>query len=240
MEIFGIADLHLGHAVDKPMDIFGDHWRDHARRMAEAWDAAVGPADLVLCPGDLSWAMRLDDAAADLAWIGQRPGVKVLGRGNHDYWWSSLAKVRAALPAGCQVVQNDATVVGEVVVAGTRLWAQPGSSEFGPGDDKILRRELLRLELSLGRATQLAEGRRPIIAALHYPPFAVDGSATEVTALLERHGVALCVYGHLHGSRSHRTAVEGQVGPVCYRLIAADYLGFAPRRLTGDLPGGAP
>ncbi len=238
MEIFAIADLHLSHGVDKPMDVFGEHWRDHARRMAEAWDASVGPQDLVLCPGDLSWAMRLDDAAADLAWIGARPGIKVLGRGNHDYWWSAISKVRAALPEGCLALQNDAQRIGDIVVAGSRLWALPGSSEYGPDDEKILKREILRLELSLQAAEKLAEGRLPILAALHYPPMAPGGEANEVTALLQRFGVGLCIYGHLHGAASHHGAVEGERDGVIYRLVASDYLGFAPRRLTADLERG--
>ena len=235
MALYGISDLHLSETSDKPMDVFGEHWRDHAARMAAAWDASVGPDDVVLCPGDLSWAMRLDEAAADLSWIGARPGRKILVRGNHDYWWSSLSKVRAAIPVGATALQNDAVELDGLVFAGSRLWALPGTPEFGADDEKILRRETGRLELSLQAARRLAGDTRPIVAAVHYPPFAPDGGPTAFSELLASHGVTLCVYGHLHGAGAHRAAVEGEVDGVRYALIAADYLDFAPRALDALL-----
>jgi predicted phosphohydrolase len=228
MVIYGISDLHLSFSTDKPMDVFGDHWVDHAGRMAEAWDALVGDDDVVLCPGDLSWAMKLDQASADLSWIGDRPGrLKVLGRGNHDYWWSAIGKVRKALPEGCVALQNDAVDLGDVVVAGSRCWAAPGGLDFSEADEKIYQRELGRLRLSLEAGRKLA-GDRPLLAAIHYPPFGADGRETGFSKLLEEFAVDLCVYGHLHGRHAHRTAVEGEVRGVRYRLIACDYLGFRP------------
>lgn len=231
MVVYGISDLHLSFTSDKPMDVFGDQWKDHAAKMAEAWDRVVGDDDVVLCPGDLSWAMRLEDAKADLAWIGARKGkLKVLGRGNHDYWWSAIGKVRKALPEGCVALQNDAIDLGDVVVAGSRCWAAPGGLDFSEADQKIYERELLRLRLSLEAGRKLA-GARPLIASIHYPPFGADGRATGFSELIEEHGVALCVYGHLHGRHAHRTAVVGEVRGVHYRLIACDYLGFEPTKL---------
>lgn len=235
MELFGLADLHLSLSGAKPMHIFGDNWQDHASRMAAAWDATVGVDDVVLCPGDLSWGMRLAEAQIDLNWIAARPGNKVLGRGNHDYWWGSITKVRAALAPGCLALQNDALRIGDVVFAGSRLWALPGSAEFGLDDDKIFKRELGRLELSLAMAAGLAHGQLPIVAAVHFPPATADGTATGYTELFERFGVRLCVYGHLHGAASHRTAIEGEHRGVRYALVASDYVGFAPRRLTSLL-----
>jgi len=235
MELFAIADLHLSLSGAKPMHVFGDNWQDHAVRMARAWDAAVADDDVVLCPGDLSWGMRLSEAQVDLDWIAARPGHKVLGRGNHDYWWASISKVRAALASGCVALQNDAVRIGDVVIAGSRLWALPGSGEFGPDDEKIFRRELGRLEQSLATAAGLAQGTLPIVAAVHYPPATADAAATGYTDLLERFGVRLCVYGHLHGAASHRTAIEGEHRGVRYALVASDFVGFAPRRLTGLL-----
>lgn len=235
MELFAVSDLHLSLASDKPMDIFGEHWRGHDQRLAEAWDQSVGPHDLVLCPGDLSWAMRLADASQDLRWIGDRPGIKVLGRGNHDYWWSAISKVRAALPESCLALQNDAQQIGQVVVAGSRLWPLPGSSEFGQDDEKIYKRELLRLEMSLQAAQKLAGDKLPIIASVHYPPFTSDGASTPYTDLLQKYSVSLCVYGHLHGEAGHATAVEGLVNGVEYALVACDYLDFAPKKLSGLL-----
>jgi predicted phosphohydrolase len=227
MRIWGISDLHLSFSTNKPMDVFGDHWRGHAERMQQAWDEMVAPEDIVLCPGDLSWAMRLEEAKIDLAWIAARPGLKILGRGNHDYWWSSIGKVRAALMPGCIALQNDAVDLGELVVAGSRCWAAPGALDFTPEDQKIYERELLRLRLSLESAKKIADGR-PIIAAIHYPPFAANKTPTGFSELLEEFGVVACVYGHLHGARAHRTAVKETVRGIRYYLIACDYLEFKP------------
>ncbi|MDA0713133.1 MAG: metallophosphoesterase [bacterium] len=227
MRIWGISDLHLSFSSNKPMDVFGKNWEGHAQKMSAAWDALVAPEDIVLCPGDLSWAMRLDEAKLDLEWIGQRPGLKILGRGNHDYWWSSISKVRAALPKGCIALQHDCVDLGDVVVAGSRCWAAPGALDYTEADHKIYERELLRLKMSLESAVKIA-GDRPIIAAIHYPPFAANQTETGFSKLLEEYGVKVCVYGHLHGERSHRTAVQGEVRGIHYFLIACDNIDFKP------------
>lgn len=246
MAIFGISDLHLSFSTDKPMHVFGEHWRGHDEKMAATWDRMVGKDDVVLCPGDLSWAMTLPEAEKDLAWIAARPGrTKVLTRGNHDYWWSAIGKVRKALPPSLVALQNDAIDLGEVVVSGSRLWACPGALDFGPDDEKIYLREIGRLRSSLDAGARLANGR-PLIAAIHYPPFSADRRDTEFSKLLEEFRVALCVYGHLHGKRAHRTAFEGERGGVVYRLIACDRLDFAPVQvwplssIAGDIPLGSP
>jgi uncharacterized protein len=231
--IYGISDLHLSFASDKPMDVFGPHWAGHAEKMAAAWDEMVGDDDVVLCPGDLSWAMKLEEAAQDLAWIAARKGrLKILCRGNHDYWWSAIGKVRKALPATLVALQNDAVDLGDVVVAGSRCWTSPGGLDFSPEDEKIYLREVQRLKLSLDEAKRLAAGR-PLIAAIHYPPFAADKarSPTGFSTQIEEAGVKLCVYGHLHGRHAHRTAFVGARGGVEYRLIACDYLDFRPVKL---------
>lgn len=231
MVIWGISDLHLSFSSNKPMDIFGSHWQNHAAQMQEAWDAQVKPEDIVLCPGDLSWAMRLEEAAADLAWIGARPGLKILGRGNHDYWWNGITKVRAALPKGCIALQNDAVDLGNIVVAGSRCWSAPGAVDYTPQDQKIYERELARLKMSLEHAKKLAGGKKAIIAAIHYPPFTAKGKHTEIAHMLEEYGVKMCVYGHLHGVRDHKTAVQGEVNGIVYHLIACDHLGFKPKKV---------
>ena len=223
MRVLAIGDLHLSFGADKPMDIFGEAWRDHAPRLAAAWRAAVGGDDLVLIPGDISWALHLEEAAPDLAFIGGLPGRKLLLRGNHDYWWSSLTKVRSALPPSVRALQNDALAVGGVVVGGTRGWSLPGADGAqSETDARIYRRELVRLELSLSR---MGDGRR--IVMLHYPPLDPQRMDTEVTALLERYGVEIAVYAHLHG-RAHRGAFVGMHNGVRYALASADYLDFAP------------
>lgn len=230
MRIWGISDLHLSFSTNKPMDIFGDNWQNHSTQMATNWDAMVSEDDIVLCPGDLSWAMRLEEARLDLEWIGARPGTKILGRGNHDYWWSSISKVRAALPPKCFALQNDAMDIGEWVVCGSRCWAAPGALDYTPADQKIYERELGRLEISLKAGQAIAQGK-PLLAAIHYPPFTAKQTPTGFSELLEKYEVKLCVYGHLHSERSHRTASQGLINGIEYFLIACDYLNFTPQLL---------
>lgn len=228
--LFGISDLHLSHRSDKPMDRFGDHWAGHAQRMAQSWDALVQPDDVVLCPGDISWALKLEEADQDLAWLGKRPGTKVLCRGNHDYWWSGIGKVRQALPPNTFALQNDAIDLGDYVICGSRLWAAPGALDFQASDQKIYEREVLRLKMSLQAGTRLAAGRM-LVAAVHYPPFAANGRHTDFSRLICDSDAKLCVYGHLHGARSHATAVEGLRDGVVFHLIACDRLDFVPKAL---------
>jgi uncharacterized protein len=225
--IFALADLHLSTSGAKPMEIFGAAWACHADRMAEAWDREVGADDVVLLPGDLSWARTLDEAAGDLAWIGARPGRKVLLRGNHDSWWSSLAKVSKALPAGCVALQNDAVDAGLAVVIGARGWTAPDDPTASPSDAPIFERELARLRLSLADAKRRFPDGRPRIAMLHYPPWIAGRPPTAVVPILRSAGVGLCVYGHLHGI-DHALGVTGEVDGMTFRLVAADAVGFAP------------
>lgn len=231
MALFGISDLHLSFGTSKPMDVFGVEWKDHAQRMATAWDRVVGPQDVVLCPGDLSWASTMEEAQPDLAWIGARPGIKVLGRGNHDHWWNTLTKVRAGIPKGCVAIQHDAVEVGNHVVCGTRLWSLPGSAEFTPQDQKIFDREVGRLTMALDAGKRLAHGR-PWVVSVHYPPFGPQGAHTPFSRLICDSGATLCVYGHLHGAASHQGALEGVVDGVAFHLIACDRLGFVPKALA--------
>jgi len=228
MRIWAISDLHLSFFSNKPMDVFGVHWYDHATKIKSNWDALVSEKDVVLCPGDLSWAMRLEEALIDLQWIGERPGIKVFTKGNHDYWWNSLSKLKKSLPANCFALQNDALDLQELIVAGTRLWDTPDHFNFTSEDRKIYEREIIRLELALKKAKQIAQNR-PIIAAVHYPPHSSKQKATPFTALLEKYEVKICVYGHLHDSSSHKMAIQGEKNKVIYYLVACDYLNFKPK-----------
>lgn len=227
MALFAIADLHLANSVNKPMDIFGDSWTNHAERIERNWREVVSPADTVLIPGDISWAMTLDQAKADTEWIGRLPGQKVMIRGNHDYWWSGISKVRSLLCSNTYAVQNDSLEMGGYSIAGTRGWLLPNHPNFGAEDGKIYQRELGRLRLSLETASKR---NLPIICMLHYPPLSPDHTHSEFTELLEEFGVTQCLYGHLHGA-SHRFAVNGTINQVLYRLVSADYIQFCPVRL---------
>ncbi len=222
MRFLGLSDLHLGHAVDKPMDVFGEHWKDHPARIEAAWREEVREDDVVLCPGDLSWGMTLDQARPDVEFLARLPGRKVLVKGNHDYWWQSVSRIRAAWPE-MAFLQNDAVDFGGVGVCGTRGWALPGMPEYGAEDEKYVKRELERLRRSAERLP-IADVR---VAILHHPPCLAELPETLWTKLLEELRIDWCVYGHLH--LPHATPpVEGRRGRVEYRCVSADHVGFRP------------
>ena len=212
----------------KPMDVFGPHWENHFERIAADWRARVQPEDIVLIPGDISWAMQLEHALDDLRRIAALPGRKLILRGNHDYWWSSLTQLRACLPEGMHAVQNDAFDAGNVVFCGTRGWTiPPASGAASAQDEKLYRREAMRLEMSLQAARRLA-GERPVFAMMHYPPLLPEHAreGTAFTRLLTQYGAVRCVYGHLHGPSVQR-GYGGVHQGVRYDLVSCDALGFA-------------
>jgi len=224
MRLFAIADPHLSRADPKPMSIFGPGWEGHPEAFFEGWRSVVGEDDLVLVPGDLSWAMRLEDALVDLGDIAGLPGRKVILRGNHDYWWPSISKLRRALPEGMYALQNDALAIDGVVVAGTRGWICPGGREFTEQDDRIYRRESERLALSLKAAERL-EGTFHVVM-LHFPPTNARLEPSVFTALIERAAPDALVFGHVHGDNE---GVLKQLGGIEVHFVAADAVGFVPR-----------
>ncbi len=227
MKLFAIGDLHMPGGDDKPMDVFGDHWADHVTRIFDEWRERVGEEDVVLIPGDLSWAMQLSDAAPDLKAIGDLPGRKVLCKGNHDYWWSSLTKVKQALPEGVMALQHTVADLGAAVVTGTRGWTFPQEGEsLSEEDQRIFQREMIRLEIGLKAAVKAAAGR-PVIVMLHYPPLYDQLRDTPFTRLLAQYPVHTVVYGHLHGQAIH-AGFTGEHEGIRYMLASSDSLGFAP------------
>ena len=234
MNVWAIADLHLSIGVpSKNMDVFGPVWANYMEHMAENWRAVVQPEDLVLLPGDISWAMKFDEVVKDFEWIEALPGTKVMIRGNHDYWWSSPSKVRAHLPPSLHIIQNDVFDFYGVSVAGTRFWDTPEFNfvhcfenpyEPHPVNEKIYQRELSRLEMSLQKLDSKAKCR---IAITHYPPIGTDLKPSAVSTLLEKYKVDFCLFGHLHGLKID--PVFGKKDGVEYILTAADYLDFKPR-----------
>jgi len=225
--LFALADLHLSLSGAKPMDMFGEIWAGHDRRMARAWDATVAAEDTVLLAGDLTWARTLADAAPDLEWIGCRPGRKLLLRGNHDSWWASPAKVRRALPPNCDLLQNCAFQIEQRVIVGARGWLAPDDPIAEPGDEKIFHRELERLRLSVAHADREFDPGLPRIAMLHYPPWIEGREPTELVRVIQDAGVRSCVFGHLHG-KDHRLAITGRRAGIDYLLVAADAVAFRP------------
>lgn len=225
MKVFAIGDLHLSGSCDKPMDVFGQTWADHPQRIISAWRESVAENDIVLIPGDISWAMRLDDAICDLEFIGALPGTKLLLRGNHDYWWNALGKVRAALPQGCYALQNDCFSFGNISVCGSRGWVCPGSSAYSESKDKtIYERELIRLRMSLSK---LPESTVRILM-LHFPPFNERRQPSGFTELAEEFGINKLIYAHLHG-KACLSAFEGERNGIEYYLCSADHLKFVPK-----------
>lgn len=226
MRLFAISDLHLGFGVDKPMDVFGPQWVGHADRIRDSWDARIGDDDWVLVGGDTSWGLNLKEAQPDLDWLGERPGRKILIKGNHCTWWGSLTKVRAALHGSVIPLQNDAVKMDDgTVVVGARLWDPPGAPWADENAEKIFRREVERLKLSIAAGRKL-DGVRTI-ALVHYPPRYSDGRVTDAVPLLEEAGVEVCIYGHLHG-KDHRYGFQGQAGGIRYILTSCDAIDFAP------------
>ena len=196
MKVFAISDLHLSFSSDKPMDIFGAWWDNYWQKICDDWKANVADGDVVLIAGDVSWAMTLENALTDILEIAKLPGKKVLLKGNHDYWWSSLSKIRTSLPEDFFVIQNDALKLDGAIVCGSRLWNMASQSE---DDRKILAREKNRLILSLQKAADLRQNDEKILAMCHFPPFDVSLCDNEFTELFERFSVDSVIYGHLHG-----------------------------------------
>lgn len=226
MAVWAISDLHLP-ARQKPMDIFGTHWQNHFERIREDWLAHVDQQDIVLLPGDLSWAMHLEEAQEDLARIGELPGRKLLLRGNHDYWWSSIGRVRRALPEGCFALQNDSMLMDGMLFAGSRGWQIPAEPDGDSDDARIYRRERQRLEMSLNSA-RAKDADAPLVVMMHYPPRGenMDGFSD----ILKRFGVEHVVYGHLHGA-GLAGAIRGEVDGIFYHQVSCDGLDFKIERI---------
>lgn len=248
MTIWCLADLHLSFGVPgKKMDVFGEKWASHDEKIREHWMKVVQPDDLVLIPGDISWAIHVEQAQPDLEWIHALPGTKVLLRGNHDYWWHSISKVEKILPPSLHLVQNNVFLWKNVAIGGARLWDTPEYSfgsfieyhdnpkaktlsevESPVEAEKIFLRELARLELSLKAYPKDKSIRR--IAMTHYPPIGADLSPSRASAILEKYGVDTCVFGHLHNVKANSLPFGTKNG-VHYMLTACDYLQFVPRQV---------
>lgn len=236
MKIYAIADLHLsfGENIDKPMDIFGMGWEQHAERLEHAWREMVTEKDLVLLPGDTSWGLKIDEAMADFDWLHSLPGTKIVSKGNHDLWWGRI-KYLNSLYEDIVFLQNDCyePECGGIVITASRGWPYPGSDEYTEHDEKIYSREIQRLKLGLDAAKAKAPDSR-ILVALHYPPSDPGGRVTGFTEVLEEYGVWKCIYGHLHGQVAFGRGIKGEVRGVKYQLVSLDYLGARPKLVYDD------
>lgn len=245
MRIWAIGDLHLSFGVaNKSMEIFGPAWEKHAEKIASEWKSLIHPDDLVLIPGDLSWALKIEEVVPDLQWVHDLPGTKVLIKGNHDYWWGSLNKLAPILPPSIHLIQNNAFHWKEAAIGGARLWDTPEYSfghliEYRENpkakakseeqvqeelSEKIFNRELERLKLSLGQLDPAAPIR---VAMTHYPPIGADLKPSRAAQILEQSNISLCVFGHLHNLKPHLD-LFGAARGVRYVLASCDYIRFQP------------
>ncbi len=236
MKLFAIGDLHLslGDKVDKPMEIFGGQWVNHADRVREHFLSMVSPEDWVILCGDLSWALKAEDAMADLNWIKDLPGRKLLFKGNHDLWWQSTAKLNKAFEGeNMFFLQNQALMLDfpdkRVAVAGTRGWTCPGDADFAAHDRKIYNREVLRLKMSLEAAKSMEPDE--IVGVLHFPPTNDKKQGSDFTELMAEYGVKTCVYGHLHGRDAFGKGLQSTLNGVNYKLVSLDFLETCPLQI---------
>ncbi len=240
MKIYAISDLHLSFIKTpdpenwqpdlqyKPMSEINEEWESHALRIYNNWCKIIGPDDVVLVPGDISWAMRLDQACQDLNFIRLLPGLIIFIQGNHDYWLQSISKAKEVLPPNMRLIRNDHFSLGGIAICGTRGWLCPGSDYFQPGDMKIYLRELGRLEKSLASA---GASNQEIIVMMHYMPTNEKHEYSGFIELLQKYRVKKVVYGHLH-ARACRLRLPDHAWDISFCLVSADYLNFTPLLLT--------
>ncbi len=226
MGLFAISDLHLSFGTNKPMDVFG--WQNYEQRLLEQWNSLVAPEDWVLLPGDLSWATYLEETEADFRFIDRLNGTKILGKGNHDYWWTTAKKMREYAEnmgfTSLRFLYNNSYLWGTTGICGTRGWCNHGNVAE---DTHLWERELQRLQLSL----ESAKGCETVVCCLHYPPVDLSGKLSEAhMELFSRYNVRCVVYGHLHGRRFDGRLPEWIEG-IRFQLVSCDYLNFAPIRL---------
>ena len=229
MSIYVIADLHLSFEKEKPMSIFGDNWENHANKIKNNWKNKVTNNDYVILPGDFSWAMHLKETYKDFQYLNELPGKKILLKGNHDYWWTTLKNMREFVKENnfenIDFLYNNSYLVEDKIIVGTRGW----NILDADNSKKMIKRECNRLELSLKDGIEKYGNQREIIAFMHYPPVTQsllsNNGESEFIDLMKKYNIKRCYYGHLHG-QAHKDAIEGNVEGIELKLISADYLDF--------------
>lgn len=226
MAIYAIGDLHLSFGENKPMDIFGDNWKNHEEKIKNDWQEKVQEKDTILLPGDFSWAMYLENTYEDFEYLNSLPGKKILLKGNHDYWWTTVKKMTQYLEENnfknINFLYNNSYLVEDKIIVGTRGWSL---QEEKP--EKIIKREKLRLELSLQDGINKYGNDKEIIVCMHYSPF-VSSTKTELNfiEIMKRYNVKTCLYGHIHGEENHKQAFIGEYEGIDFKLVSSDYLDF--------------
>lgn len=227
MALYAISDLHLALSTDKPMDIFGGHWINHDEKIKKNWIDKIKEEDTVLIAGDISWSMKSEDSKIDLEWISNLPGKKIISKGNHDYWWSSISKLNA-MYENMNFLQNNFYIYDDYAICGTRGWIDPSNDKFNSKDAKIYAREQIRIKLSLHSAKKA--GFNKFIVMIHYPPFSNNNEESEFMKVFQEYKVEKVIYGHLHGPTNVR-AIEGNINGVEYIMTSCDFINFDPIKI---------
>ena len=231
MAIYVIADLHLSFSQDKPMSIFGENWEGHSEKIKNNWISKVKPEDTVVLPGDFSWAMYLQDTYKDFEYLNSLPGKKLLLKGNHDYWWTTVTNMRNFLEENkfknIDFIYNNSYLVENKILTGTRGWNLLDTEN----SSKMIKRESIRLQLAIEDGIKKYGDDKEIIVFMHYPPISNTNKKSESLKILKQYDTKRCYYGHLHG-KSHQDAVEGIVDGIEFKLISADYLNFDVIKVT--------
>ncbi len=242
MSLYVMADLHLSSDRSKSMDIFGPRWHGYMEKIEKNWRAVVTDEDTVIIPGDISWSLKLEDSLADFRFLDSLPGKKLIGKGNHDFWWSTQSKLRAFWEehgiTSVDILYNNAHLFDDCIVAGTRGWFVEEGQQKTVGDveyAKIVNREVIRLRMSLEEAKKLREtanAELPILVFLHFPPVWNGFVCREIVDVLKEFGVKTCYFGHIHGAYyvPRTTEFEG----IELVLCAADFLNFSPMPVYAD------
>ena len=226
--IYAIGDLHLDYTKAKDMKVFGGNWDDYENKIFTGLKD-LKDDDILLIPGDICWAMRLEDAKIDLKRIDDMKGKKFLIKGNHDYWWQSFTKIKDLGFESLNFIQNTSYIVDGVKISGTRGWISRDHNDFKQADEKVYKRELERLKLSLEDKKEVDHDLS--IVMLHYPPFDKNGLIEEYKDILLKFGVDIVVYGHIHGENL-RNVFEGEIEGIRFYCVSGDHLDFVPRNIA--------
>lgn len=237
MSLYVISDLHLStnESTNKSMEKFGTRWNGYHQKIKKSFDAIVTDNDTVVIPGDISWAMTLDEALSDFKFLDSLPGTKIIGKGNHDFWWSTASKINAFFEANdiktIKLLHNNAYKLDNCIICGSRGWFYDQKQQKTVGEvdyDKIIAREAQRLDLSINAALSLKEDdpSLPVLAFLHFPPVFGDFVCDKILDILKKHGINRCYYGHIHNN--YTLPKSFVYDGITFTMVAADYLGFVP------------
>jgi len=228
MALFAISDMHLSLGNDKPMNIFSENWEGHAQKLKDNWQSTITDADTVIIPGDVCWSTYIDDAYEDFKYIDSLPGKKIISKGNHDYWWETMSKMKKFLQeksfSSIFFLHNNFFEYEDWAICGTRGWPTGDETQDESGK-KMFAREINRLDISIKAAIDAGKGK--IITVLHFPPFYTGENG--FIEVMKKYGVRICLYGHLHGDFS--AARQGMIEGIDFRFVSADYLNFMPERI---------